>query len=660
MARTAFRVLLGVLATGLVIALAGGLALYAGGATWIANRLLAAAVRSLPETTFRVRSVGGSLVSGLVLHDLELNRGPVGVPLHVDEVRVRYRLSRVLQHDIAIDQVHVIGPTAGLIQLRDSSWNFLPPVPKAKAQSTAPGRTIRIAVASVSRGQATVRFLGSGPAGSTLRVDDLELRARDLQLGAVLAVRLDTLGFRALPPGASPQWINVAAAGAVTGDRVALTRLNLRSPSSDVSAHGKVAIGQNDWRHPRDFDLSLTARPLSYRDLRSLGHRFEREENVTLELRSHGGSNQIAVNLEATSSNGGSMAVNGRGTPPGTVPIDYDLHGRVRGLDPGLLTGSAERTGSLSADFEALLKGPSLDHVDGTVRASFTGTRYGRMGARSGMVQARFKEGQASVQSHGDVAGVRFTAGGFVRPFDSVPSYDMKGQVRALAGAGKPSPMVERLVGREGLDMHLRVNGRGVDPKQANLKLLATTTSSESGRALLDSGRVEATVAGGVATFRARAGLTGGLVSLRGSARLEPEIGYRVDRGEIEGVDLLALLGDTAGSRVNGSFSLSGYGVTPRLATADGRVQVSRSTIGSHDLDEGRADVRLRSGVVGITGDANVDGAALALAAEATPFADRREVRVREVRFRNVDLARTAPGLRLSSDLSGTGTFKAS
>ncbi len=353
------------------------------------------------------------------------------------------------------------------------------------------------------------------------------------------------------------------------------------------------------------------------------------------------------------------MAVNGRGTPPGTVPIDYDLHGRVRGFDPGLLSGSAERTGSLSTDFEAVLKGPSLDHVDGTVRASFTGTRYGTVGSRSVLVQARFKEGQATVHSHGDVAGVRFTAGGFVRPFDSVPSYSMKGHVRALAGAGKRSAMVERLVGREGLDMHLRVNGRGVDPKQANLKFLATTTSSESGRALLDSGRVHATVAGGVATLRARAGLAGGLVSLRGSARLEPEIGYRVDRGEIEGVDLLALLGDTAGSRVNGSFSLSGYGVTPRLATADGGVQVSRSTIGSHDLDEGRADITLRNGVVTLTADASLDGAGLALGVDATPFADSREVRVRELRFRNLDLARLAPSLHLPSELSGTATLEA-
>jgi len=175
-ARTAFRVLLGVLATGLVVVLAGVLALYAGGATWLANRVLRAAVAPFPGTTLRVRSVSGNLVTRIVAHDLKLERGPVGVPLHVDEVQARYSLAELLQHDIAIREVRVAGPTASLIQLRDSSWNFLPPFPKrapqANAPSSAPGRSVRIGTVSVSRGQVTVRFL-RGPAGSTLRVDDL-------------------------------------------------------------------------------------------------------------------------------------------------------------------------------------------------------------------------------------------------------------------------------------------------------------------------------------------------------------------------------------------------------------------------------------------------------------------------------------------------------
>jgi translocation and assembly module TamB len=651
-----------VLATGLVVVLAGVLALYAGGATWLANRVLRAAVAPFPGTTLRVRSVSGNLVTRIVAHDLKLERGPVGVPLHVDEVQARYSLAELLQHDIAIREVSVAGPTASLIQLRDSSWNFLPPFPKrapqANAPSSAPGRSVRIGTVSVSRGQVTVRFL-RGPAGSTLRVDDLEFRARDIRIGGGVELRLDTLGFRALPPGPSPQWINVAAAGALAGGRVELTRLDLRSPSSNVSAHGKAAFPVSDWRHPRDFNLSLTARPLSYRDLRALGPRFARDEDVTLDLQAQGSSNRVAVNLDATSSSGGTLVVKSHTTPPGETPIDYDLHGRARGLDPGLLTGGAERTGSLNADFDAALTGQSLDHVNGTVRASFTGSRYGSLASRSGLLEARFKDGEATVQSRGDLAGVGFTARGSVRPFDSIPSYHMNGQVRVLAAA-QPASLVERLVGPGGLGVRLRLDGRGVNPRQADAKLVAIAVPSGNGRALLDSGRVEASVVGGVAAFRARGGLAGGLVSARGNVGLAPGISYRVDRGEIEGVDLMALFGDTSGSRVNATFSLNGQGVAPSMATADARVQVSRSTIGSHDLDEGRADVRLRSGGVGITGDANVDGAAFALAAEATPFADRREVRVREVRFRNLDLARTAPGLHLSSDLSGTATLKAS
>src|SRR5262249_37314547 len=179
----AFRVLLAVLATGLLIVLVGSLVLYAGGATWLANHFLGAAVAKLPGTTLRVRSVGGTLFTGLVVHDLVLDRGAAGAPLHVDEVRRRYQLPAVLQRDIAIDEVRIIQPSVSIFQLRDSSWNFLPPVPKTGSPSTGPGRTIRIDLLSVSRGQATVQFLG-GRAGPTLRVEDLELRARDVRVGA--------------------------------------------------------------------------------------------------------------------------------------------------------------------------------------------------------------------------------------------------------------------------------------------------------------------------------------------------------------------------------------------------------------------------------------------------------------------------------------------
>lgn len=657
MARTAFRVLLGVLATGLLLVLVGSLVLYAGGATWLANHFLGVAVAKLPGTTLRVRSVGGTLFTGLVVHDLVLDRGAAGAPLHVDEVRVRYHLPAVLQRDIAIDEVRIIRPSVSLFQLRDSSWNFLPPVPKTGSPSTGPGPTIRIELVSVSRGQATVQFLG-GRAGPTLRVEDLELRARDVRVGSEVELRLDSLGLRALPPGPSPQWVSVTAAGAARGGLVELARLDLRSPSSFVSLSGRATMPQLKWRQARDVDLTLSARPLSYRDLRALGSRFERDEAVTVALRAQGSSSRATVNVEAISSNGGSLAMNGHITPPGVSPIDYDLHGRARNLDPGWLSGSVTRTGSLNADFDVTLGGPSLDRLGGTARARATGSRYGSVASRTLGLDARFTKGKATVESRGDAAKVGFSAAGWVRPFDSIPSYSMRGQLRAGA-ASEAAPLLERLTGPDGLRIRFQADGRGLNPKQANATLVATSVPSEVRQALLDSARVKVSLRNGIATAEAAAGLTSGLVRARANVWLEPEITYRIDRGTIEGVDLMAVLGDTMGSRINGSISLYGRGLEPSRANLDGLVQVSRSSLGLHDLDEGRVDLKLRGGVVQLSGDVSLDGADLTLLADATPFSTSREVRVREVRFRHIDLARTAPGLRLSSDLSGTATLSA-
>ena len=73
MARTAARVLLGLLTTGILVGAGLLVGLYLGGATWVVNRVLAA-VNPYPGTTLRCARVGGNLFRVIRVYDVRLSR----------------------------------------------------------------------------------------------------------------------------------------------------------------------------------------------------------------------------------------------------------------------------------------------------------------------------------------------------------------------------------------------------------------------------------------------------------------------------------------------------------------------------------------------------------------------------------------------------------
>jgi translocation and assembly module TamB len=299
------------------------------------------------------------------------------------------------------------------------------------------------------------------------------------------------------------------------------------------------------------------------------------------------------------------------------------VHATVRQLDPWLLTLGPSRS----------------DRVNGDLRLESSA-------------------GRARMVLEGQTNSLAFGTRGWLRPFDTVPSYDLTAWVRRLR-SGASVAWLDRLLGGHGGNVSLRVWGRGADARRADLRALATLEPGGSPRGLLDSGSVDVRLAGGTADVRARVGATQGLITFKGTVTLDSEPEYRIERGSLEGVDLAALLGDTSASALNATFSLSGRGTSRATARVDASILAAGSSYGGRTLTDGRMDLSLRGGDARLTARTNLDGGSLELEAVGDPFSSRPGLTVRRLRFRHLDLARLVPSAGIASDLSGTATLRA-
>ncbi len=659
MARTATRVLLGLLTTGIIVGgvlLAG---LYLGGATWIVNRVLAA-VNPYPGTALRSARVGGNLYRVIRVYNVRLTRPEGEVAVRLDSLTLRYDPSSLLGGGIVIRKARLDGPNVLLTQRRDSSWDLfdLPRRPSDSTPSGSAGPGITIERLSIRRGSARVRLAGS-PAQGGHRLEDLEAEGAGIVIGPGIRIGRAGLRVRVLPEGRAPDWLALEARGSLQRGHLDLDTLSVRSPASAIAARGAVPLPPGGGRRLdlSGLDIRLTARPLAWRDLRLLKADLDRPGTVTLDLDGRGEGRGATLRLTAESSDGGIATLKGFLTPPGSSPMEYRGEVTFRRLDPRLVTLSATRGERLNGDVRIDVRGPSLDRLDGQARVRLYDSRYAAVRTRRLVANAELAAGHSDIELEGELGPMRLVADGWLKPFDSVPTYELGARV-APAAHGERSVWLDRLLGRGGSQLLIRVNGREFDPDLADLRATVSVVPGHGSSGLLDSGSVLARLAAGTVEMRGQVGATGGLLALRGKGKLGGEPRYRIEGEAMPGIDLAALLGAGTTSGLAGTFVVDGQGT--RRETLRGNVGLSaQGWYGSHQLAGTRLDLELLNGIARLAGRSYVDGASVELGADARPFDAEPALTVRNLRFRHLDLARIAPGSGLGTDLTGRGALRA-
>jgi TamB, inner membrane protein subunit of TAM complex len=661
LARTAARVLLGLLTMGILVASGLVLGLYLGGATWAVNRVLAE-VNPYPGTTLQSARVGGSLFRTIRLYDVRLTRPDGAIPVRLDSLTLTYDPRTLLGGGVLIQEARLAGPSVTLTQRPDSKWDLLD-LPRGASDSSSSsgssGAGVTIERLSITGGSAWVRFAGSR-SGRGHRVEGLEAEGTAIRIARGISIGQAVLRLRVRPQSGAPAWVDVAAGGSIEGARLSLDTLSLRSPESVVAARGAIPLpsGGDRPRHDlRGLGIHLTARPLAWNDLRLLKPELDRPGTVSLTLDGRGEANGAAVNLIAESSDGGSAEVRGFLTAPGASPLAYRGDVRVRRLDPSLFSLDPSRGDRVNADVRLDVRGPRLDSLDGRARVRLFDSRYRALRTRRLAGSAEFAAGRSEIGLEGKLGPARVAVDGWLRAFDSLPTYALAARV-AGAPENEKSAWLERLFGAGERRLLLRVTGRELDPDLADLHAVVTVAPPSGSPGVLDSGMVKARLAGGRFELSGYVGATGGLLALRGKGKLGRDPQYRIEGEVSPTIDLAALLGDSTTSAVGGAFFLEGRGIRPQSLRGHARVSAGGS-YGAHQLARTHLDLRMTDGNARLTGRAFVDGASVELGAIARPFDREPALTVRNLRFRHLDVARLAPRSGLGTDLTGTVTLRA-
>lgn len=667
-----------------------GLAVFIGGALLLLQteaaraRIQAIAVQQIAnlladDATVRVERLDGDFLTGARLIGLEVERDGETV-VTVDTVLVDYDLTTLLRRRFSASQLVVAGPSVFVRQRPDSTFNVSGLLKPTEDDSTKAPFVVDIDALALRRGAAEVRWLNADR-DSILAVRDLELFASGFHSSEdSLTAAIDALSLVALAPeaasGAGPAaTMRVAAEGAFSRERLALSALSVESDAgTDLSGTARLRLPQEgDAFALPVFEADLVAEPLALADARAFsGVRVFGKPRVRITADSDGERVDFTVR-------GALDPEQGRAAQPASVALDGQveiepnggalavrLDGEIRRFDPAVLLGNPDLAATLNGTISADVRGRSPEALTGPVEILLTDSRVGARGIDRLRVDADFRTGAVDFTADAAMPGLAGRASGFARPFDSVPALEATGTLEQLDLAA--------LTGDPSRDVRLRgdfaIEGRG-----ASLQTLVGSAAITLDEAVfpvgdrtlrLSAADLDATLRGGSLTFDADVALPdGGQIAAVGTAEIDQApIPYRISQGRFANLDLATLTGDPAqASDLNGSFTLDGRGLDPRLATLAATLDLAPSTLPVNNglrVASGRADARLSGGRLTFDAAADLgDAGSLTAAGTARPFAQPLAYEASGT-FSRLNIAALTGDETQESDLSGAFTASGS
>lgn len=616
-------------------------------ATRVTGRLLTL-VPLNPGYRLEVGRVSGNWITGLQLEQVRLHRGSRELAL-IERLRVHYDPRQLRGPDRRLRELVVDG--ARVVARREGdSWDIANAMRSSEDTASASGDFV-IDRLTVRRVEVAARLAPD----STARVRDLMLDGRELVMGESVLLVMDTVRASVAPPGEPPLWFEVAAAGAATAEEVRLDPLRIESHRSEIAGRVVLPRSFDDPRIAKRLDVRLEALPLALADLASVYPAVPPEGDLQLKATASAAGRLITARLAARLDpavielEGGTVVGQG-------APAVYRVHGEVRDLDPSRLHRSAP-IGRVNGELDADIRGETLPLADGTASLRLRGSRLAETDLRKLDLRAEVKRGRADLTLNGQVFGGSVTAGGWARPFDSVPSYRLNGGALGLQGTEAAAKALAGEAGNPRLDLRFRVRGEGISPREADLdgRVELAAIRTDSGRVSLGDAAIE--LQGGRLEVRPELLVAGGRVSGLATARLEDTITYQVRQGRIDRVDLGRLMGDTVSAPITGRFTLTGKGVAPDEASVAARLEMDELRYAARRVEQVIAQARLERGRALLDLRGTLQGGRLTLLATARPFDSTTTFDIRRASLDSVDLGTLLgrPDLAGPVTLAGTG-----
>ena len=552
--------------------------------------------------TIEIARLGGNMFTNAELTGVVIRQNGE-TTVTIDTVRARYSLPALFHRTFSAGRIDVIGPVVFARQLPDSTFNLqhlFKPSDELDADTTAAPFTVVIDSLLVRRGRVETHFYTPGR-DSILVLDQIVLTASDIFVGDDrLEAQFHQLVAEAISPGGAAR-VHLAVAGAVSREAISLDDLRITSAAgTDVS--GSVRLTFAGGSLP-DLTADLTIEPIAMADVRAFsGLDLYGNPRVRLTARSENGRLTFAV--QGAPHEGATIVLDG--SLENTGRIRYRVEGRLRGVNPALLTHNESHTASLTGDLRLDLTGASLRTLDGPFAVNLTDTRIGNQPFDHLRIDGAFRAGRLEFGLDADVPGARFHAEGDARPFDETPIYDISGEANDvnLARLLRDPSRTTSFSGS------FSVSGAGIEPETMTAEAIIDLKNVRFGGLVLDYLDGVAEIRHGRVRFVAESSLAngGGLIEVAGEAQpFDDPLTYRVTDGRVRHFNLAALTGNPAQeSDLTGTFTLDGRGTDPSSLVANLTASLQDSRFGDYDLVEANFDGALARGFVSLDGSADL------------------------------------------------------
>lgn len=604
--------------------------------------------------TLQVDAASGSILRSLTLYNVTVREDSTDVVLvHTDTLHATYRLWPLLNRTVRLTDLYLATPDVAMAQRADSTWNLVhmlrtdttaaPPAPPTQAPWTILAEQVRL-----REGNAMLSFLHPQD-DSTYYLSDIQLHASDLRTGDTLAIRLDTLGFKAQLPQTSDT-LTLSVAGSLSNRELTVEGLRLLSARSHVSGQGTLRLPADSTDTVNDVDFTLAIDTLAFQDIRMFAPSLDPEAAASANVTVTGSGRLLHAEADARFSDGGTLTLTADVTPTTVGDVTYQLEARLRDLNPRLFAfENPNLDGVLSTEVSADLSGPSLDALDGTVTLVAPDIVLGAYDLVPTRLSGTFTDGSVTIDARTGLRGETVRINGTARPFAETPTYDLTVGWTALNLAD----LLQDPTKPSDLNGRLRLTGSGFNRETLDATARLQLEPSSYSNAELTSGELVAEYENDAIRFTADVAIAGGTLFAEGTANVGDNIRYAIRQGRISDMRFTELLADTTAGRLNATFTMVGQGTDPQGLDIQANVQLADTQYGPYRIREANLEANLRDARATLASRATLVGGQLAFQATAQPFADPLTFAFTDFTFQHLDVGALQGQPTPTSDLNG-------
>jgi len=635
-----------------------------------AARFVATSANPFPGTEIQIERASGNWLRSLRLTGVSLSRVDSSATervemARIDTVSAQYRLFPLLQGRLHVTALSVEDPSFTARQAADSTWDWGRVWPASEEADTTEAFPLLVDRLNVSGGTFSASFFAQGR-DSTARVKDFQLQAQSLQTLPAPTVQVDTLDLHAALPDRAPD-VHLAARGRLEPTSVRLDTLRLRSPRSHVRGHGRLTLPGASGSAVDEVQFRLRGAPLALQDLTPFLPALDVDptETVSLILSVEGTEQSLSTEAAAQFSGGGTVSLDGSITPFTEAPtgdsLRYQLEAEVNRLTTSLLGAADTPQNRVSGTATMNLRGPTLSSLNGTVQGRLFDTRWETFSVPRLRFRSAVEDGNAQFDLDGRLNDAFLSATGQARPLDEAPSVRLSAQAEDInvASFAPDAPVASSLsataemeaqalgTSEMAIDATVDVNPSRFAAQQLNGGSVTVSVHPDpTSDGTVRRGRVDGTIA-----------LPVGHIQAVGTARLNDEERFTIERLRLDSVDVASLVGDTTDSRITGKVQATGTGFDPATMRLDGTLDVAPSHYGHYRIASLTGTAGLSAGRFTADTEATLSGSEWSFSVRGRPFDETPTYEITDGRFKDVDVGALLPNTVHSSRL--TGTFRA-